>query len=154
MSNLKLISILGLTLVSFLTQANEADNWYLQTSVYTMHFNPAPEHNNNQKLIGLEYRDELNRIAGGATFRNSFNQRSNYAYAGKRFDSEQSPFYLKVTGGFIQGYRGEYKDKIPLNRYGAAPAIIPSAGLKVGKIGGEVVLLGNSALMINLGVYL
>ncbi len=154
MTVVKLMAAVGLVLVSALAQAVETDHWYLQTSVYTTHFNPDPEHNNTQNLIGLEYRDESNRLAGGATFLNSFNQRSHYAYAGKRFDSEQTPFYLKVTGGFIHGYRGEYQDKIPLNRYGVAPVIIPSAGLQVGKVGGEVVLLGNSALMVNLGVYL
>ncbi len=64
-------------------------------------------------------------LAGGATFRNSFSQRSNYAYLGKRFDSDSYPVYLKLTGGLLQGYRGEYRDKIPLNRFGVAPAIIP-----------------------------
>lgn len=151
---LKLMVIFGFILAPTFAQAGEADNLYLQTSIYTTHFNPDPAHNNNQKLIGLEYRDELGKIAGGATFLNSFSQRSHYAYAGKRFDSQQTPFYLKVTGGLIHGYHGEYKDKIPLNRYGVAPAIIPSAGLQIGKFGGEVVFLGNSALMINLGVYL
>ena len=28
--------------------------WYAQTSVYTRHFAPDPEHNNHQDLIGLE----------------------------------------------------------------------------------------------------
>lgn len=45
-------------------------------------------------------------LAGSATFRNSFSQRSNYAYLGKRFDSDSYPVYLKLTGGLLQGYRG------------------------------------------------
>lgn len=130
------------------------DFWYLQTSVYTRHFNPDPEHNNHQDLLGLEYNRADGVLAGGATFRNSFSQRSNYAYLGKRFDSDSYPVYLKLTGGLLQGYRGEYRDKIPLNRFGVAPAIIPSVGVRFGPLGSELVLLGNSAAMINLGLRL
>ncbi|MCO2343298.1 sn-glycerol-3-phosphate transporter, partial [Pseudomonas aeruginosa] len=126
----------------------------LQTSVYTRHFNPDPEHNNHQDLLGLEYNRADGVLAGGATFRNSFSQRSNYAYLGKRFDSDSYPVYLKLTGGLLQGYRGEYRDKIPLNRFGVAPAIIPSVGVRFGPLGSELVLLGNSAAMINLGLRL
>ncbi|PXC08209.1 sn-glycerol-3-phosphate transporter, partial [Pseudomonas aeruginosa] len=78
----------------------------------------------------------------------------NYAYLGKRFDSNSYPVYLKLTGGLLQGYRGEYRDKIPLNRFGVAPAIIPSVGVRFGPLGSELVLLGNSAAMINLGLRL
>ena len=92
--------------------ADDGDFWYLQTSVYTRHFNPDPEHNNHQDLLGLEYNRADGVLAGGATFRNSFSQRSNYAYLGKRFDSDSYPVYLKL------------------------------------------VLLGNSAAMINLGLRL
>ncbi|EPO9973353.1 TPA: palmitoyltransferase PagP [Pseudomonas aeruginosa] len=134
--------------------ADDGDFWYLQTSVYTRHFNPDPEHNNHQDLLGLEYNRADGVLAGGATFRNSFSQRSNYAYLGKRFDSDSHPVYLKLTGGLLQGYRGEYRDKIPLNRFGVAPAIIPSVGVRLGPLGSELVLLGNSAAMINLGLRL
>lgn len=134
--------------------ADDGDFWYLQTSVYTRHFNPDPEHNNHQDLLGLEYNRADGVLAGGATFRNSFSQRSSYAYLGKRFDSDSYPVYLKLTGGLLQGYRGEYRDKIPLNRFGVAPAIIPSVGVRFGPLGSELVLLGNSAAMINLGLRL
>ncbi|MDD0976354.1 sn-glycerol-3-phosphate transporter [Pseudomonas sp. TNT2022 ID681] len=134
-------------------EANQGDQWYLQTSVYTTHFHPDPEHNNQQNLIGLEYQGQGGKVAGAATFRNSFSQRTQYAYVGKRFDSESTPFYAKVTGGLLQGYRGEYRDKIPFNRYGVAPAIIPSLGVKAGPVGAEMVLLGASAMMVNVGLY-
>ncbi|MHC5351107.1 sn-glycerol-3-phosphate transporter [Pseudomonas sp. A46] len=152
---MKVVLSLILALVAVTSSLAQADDaWYLQTSVYTRHFHPDPIHNNNQDLLGLEYQAGDGRVAGGATFRNSFRQRSQYAYVGKRYDSDSNPFYLKVTGGLIQGYRGEYRDKIPLNRFGVAPAIIPSAGLQVGRLGGEMVLLGNSAMMVNLGLHL
>jgi len=60
--------------------------------------------------------------------------------------------YLKVTGGLLQGYTGQYRDKIPLNRLGVAPAIIPSVGAHYGPVAAEVVLLGFNAAMLTAGV--
>ncbi|MDF3931773.1 sn-glycerol-3-phosphate transporter [Pseudomonas citronellolis] len=132
----------------------DGDTWYLQTSVMTRHWNHDPDHNNHQELIGLERNRADGWVWGGATFRNSFRQRSNYVYAGKRFDLEDTPFYVKVTGGAIQGYHGKYRDKIPLNHYGVAPAIIPSVGMQFGRFGAEFVALGANAGMINVGMHL
>jgi len=126
--------------------------WYAQTSVYTRHYSPDPEHNNHQDLIGIERNQASGWVFGGATFRNSFRQRSNYAYVGKRYDSSEYPLYLKVTGGLLQGYRGDYKDKIPLNRYGVAPVIIPSVGTHYGPLAAELVFLGANAAMVTSGV--
>ena len=126
--------------------------WYAQTSVYTRHFSPDPKHNNSQDLINLERNEASGLVYGGATFRNSFSQRSYYVYAGKRYDIGDSPFYMKVTAGALQGYRGKYRDKIPLNRYGVAPAIIPSVGVHFGPVASELVLLGFNAAMLTAGV--
>ena len=126
--------------------------WYAQTSVYTRHYSPDPEHNNHQDLIGIERNQASGWVFGGATFRNSFRQRSNYAYVGKRYDSSEYPVYLKVTGGLLQGYRGDYKDKIPPNRYGVAPVIIPSVGTHYGPLAAELVFLGANAAMVTSGV--
>ncbi|WP_274621094.1 MULTISPECIES: sn-glycerol-3-phosphate transporter [Pseudomonas] len=126
--------------------------WYAQTSVYTRHYSPDPEHNNHQDLIGIERNQGSGWVFGGATFRNSFRQRSNYAYVGKRYDSSEYPLYLKVTGGLLQGYHGDYKAKIPLNRYGVAPVIIPSVGTHYGPLAAELVFLGANAAMVTSGV--
>ena len=132
-------------------QTDSEGSWVIQTSAYTRHFSPAPEHNNRQNLLGLERNEASGLVYGAATFRNSFGQRSFYGYIGKRFNSERYPVYLKVTGGLLQGYRGEYRDKIPLNRYGVAPVIIPGVGVDLGPINAEAVLLGASAAMLNVG---
>lgn len=150
----KALILLAALLLAPAAWAGEGDSWYLQTSVLTRHWNHDPQHNNHQDLIGVERNRADGWVWGGATFRNSFRQRSNYVYAGKRFDLDDSPFYFKVTGGAIQGYHGKYRDKIPLNRYGVAPAVIPSVGAQVGRFASEFVVLGNSAGMINLGVNL
>lgn len=125
--------------------------WQIQTSAYTHHFHYNPEHNDQQKLLAVEYNDDSNWLLGGAAFRNSFDQPSHYLYAGKRFDSHFLPVYLKLTGGLLHGYHGEYQDKIPLNHYGVAPAIIPSLGVHLGPATAELTLLGNAALMLNVG---
>ena len=125
--------------------------WYVQTSVYTKHFTPRSEHNNNQELIGLERHTQNSYLMGGATFLHSYNERTYYGYVGKRFDFIGTPFYGKVTAGLLYGYKGEYRDKIPLNRFEIAPAIVPSLGVKYQRLGVEVVLLGAAATMINIG---
>ncbi|MBP3363674.1 MAG: sn-glycerol-3-phosphate transporter [Pseudomonas sp.] len=140
------------TLAQDNTTQDDKGFWYLQTSVYTRHFSPDSEHNNNQDLIGIERNEASGLVYGVATFRNSFSQRSFYTYAGKRFDSDTYPVYLKLTGGLLQGYRGEYKNKIPLNRFGIAPVIIPSVGAHYGPVAAELVLLGFNAAMITTGV--
>lgn len=125
--------------------------WYVQTSAYTKHFKPKPEHNNNQELIGLERHTENSYLMGAATFLHSYNKRSYYGYIGKRYDFIDTPFYGKLTAGLLYGYNGEYRDKIPLNHFEIAPAIIPSFGMKYRKLGVEILLLGSAATMINIG---
>jgi hypothetical protein len=152
--------IYGLLLLTLATPAlavetppqKDQGSWYLQTSVYTKHYSPDPDHNNNQDLIGLERDQASGWLFGAATFRNSFSQRSYYAYAGKRYESADYPVYIKLTGGLLQGYSGEYKDKIPLNHFGVAPVIIPSLGAHYGPVAAELVLLGFNAAMITTGV--
>ncbi|MFN3582183.1 MAG: sn-glycerol-3-phosphate transporter [Pseudomonas sp.] len=126
--------------------------WYAQTSLYTRHFSPDPEHNNRQDLLGLERHDGKGRLIGGASFRNSFGQRSTYGYYGRRFDMDASPVFFKLTAGLLHGYRGEYRHKIPLNHFGIAPAVIPAAGIQHQALAAEVLLLGAAATMVNVSV--
>jgi hypothetical protein len=127
------------------------DFWQFQTSAYTHHYSEDPDHNNHQKLIGIEYNDAQGWLYGGAAFRNSFDQATQYAYFGKRFASDSTPLYLKVSGGLLHGYRGDYKDKIPFNHFGIAPAIIPALGAHIGPATAELNVLGAAAIMLNVG---
>lgn len=126
--------------------------WYFQTSVWTSHFNPKPEHNNRQRLIGIERNRDDSYLWGAATFLNSFEQRSHYAYAGKRFDFGETPFYSKITGGLLHGYKGEYRDKIPFNRFKIAPVILPSLGMKYSHFQTDIILLGANAVIVTIGI--
>lgn len=128
-------------------------SWYVQTSVWTTHFSPDPEHNNRQDLIGVERQEGDDWLWGGATFRNSFSQRSVYVYRGRQFALAETPFYAKLTAGLLWGYRGEYRDKIPLNHLGVAPAILPSVGYRWNALGAEMVLFGVAGAMLNIGYH-
>ncbi|WP_060492829.1 hypothetical protein [Pseudomonas sp. NBRC 111140] len=146
----------GLLIMSLAANAEdgerEGDYWYVQTSAYTKHWSHDPDHNNHQELVGIErvYTDGL--LGGAATFKNSFYQRSYYAYLGKVWENDRYPVYVKLSGGLIEGYKGEYDDKIPLNHFGIAPVIIPSFGVHWGPLGAEFVVLGAAAGMVNVGV--
>lgn len=146
-----LLFVLGVVCLTPSAFAAEADFWLIQTSLYTNHWRNDPEHNNHQELIGVERNRADGSLWGGSTFLNSFDQRSYYAYYGRRWVSEQYPVYLKLSGGLIHGYKGEYDDKIPLNQLGVAPVIIPSLGAHYGPVATELVVLGTAAIMVNIG---
>jgi hypothetical protein len=133
-------------------QQEDKGFWYAQASVYTKHYSADSDHNNNQELFGLERNEASGWVFGAVTFRNSFSQRSYYAYAGKRYESANYPVYIKLTGGLLEGYRGKYQDRLPLNRFGVAPVIIPSLGAHYGPVAAELVLLGANAAMITTGI--
>lgn len=147
---MRAIALLLLGVVSNAAAEPAALTKTLHYSNYLSHFRSDPAHNNSPGLVGLELRRDQ-WLAGGASFRNSFNQPSQYLYVGRRVDSSATPFYLKLTAGAIRGYRGEHKRKIPLNDLGIAPAIIPAVGVQKGRFSGELALLGESALLFNLG---
>ena len=157
MKNLWIYSLLLMTQASHALAVESAQQedkgfWYAQTSVYTKHYSADPAHNNNQELFGLERNEASGWVFGAVTFRNSFSQRSYYAYAGKRYESANYPVYIKLTGGLLKGYRGKYQGKLPLNRFGVAPVIIPSLGAHYGPVAAELVLLGANAAMITTGI--
>ena len=129
--------------------------WLVETSVATRHFQPDPAHVNTQRLINLERVGANGRLLGFASFRNSFGQPSAIAYFGQRwYPIEQFPeFHVKLAAGLMHGYRGEYKDKIPFNQYGIAPVIVPAIGVSYRRVASELVLFGNSGVMLTLGYY-
>ena len=137
------------------------DRFYFQTSLKTVHWNPSPEHNNNQKLIYGEWRLEERWLGGqvlvgASAFDNSFYQPSQFVFGGllwRPFDSLPAA-YARIAAGVLHGYKGEYQDKIPFNSTGFAPAAIGSVGYCFNRICGEMVLIGTSGVMWTLGVTL
>jgi hypothetical protein len=130
-----------------------AKKWDLTLSPYTHHWSNNPEH--KQVLLGaLDRHVAGGRFCGLALFTNSFGQGSAYAYVGKQWDGllGNPKLFSKVSAGLLYGYRGEYKDKIPFNNLGIAPAIIPSLCYHITpKDSAQVFLLGNAGLLFAYG---
>lgn len=156
---------LALLLPSKAVMSEQQPNWppqrevshvLLQTSLYTRHFNPQPDHNNHQELISLELHNPQRWLVGGARFLNSFDQEAIYLYAGREFPfwepSDNVTVRAKLTAGILHGYRGEYQDNIPFNRYGTAPAALPSLGVQWGRFEADLIVFGTAGAMILGGI--
>lgn len=135
------------------TNGWSVDAWTLQTSLYTAHFDPEPDHVDDQNLLGIEAYFTGKWLAGLALFENSFGQSTQLIYAGKTWpllDSRR--WYTKLTGGLVHGYEEPYEDKIPLNGLGVAPVIIPALGFRHGYFVAEANLGGLAVIMVTAGV--
>ncbi|WP_245904573.1 hypothetical protein [Billgrantia lactosivorans] len=134
----------------------ELDHALLQTSLVTRHFDSQPDHNDRQELIGLELHNPQRWLVGAARFLTSFDQEAFYLYGGREFPlwhpSDNVTVRAKLTAGLLHGYRGEYQDNIPFNRYGTAPAALPSVGLQWGRVEVDLVVFGTAGAMIIGGI--
>lgn len=151
--SLKLFAVtLLLLLACGNASAMDIAEWRFQTSLYTYHWSSDPEHVSNSKLLDLEFETTKKWIFGFAYFDNSFGQPSQYLYAGYSWPLFKSDWaYIKLTGGFLHGYKYPYEDKIPLNGLGVAPAIVPAIGVRYKRVFGEMQILGTAALTWTVG---
>ena len=125
---------------------------YVYTSLYTNHYDPDPDHVNDQNMLGFEGQTKNKRVMGLAVFDNSFGQESQYLYVGRKWRAFTSDrWYYKLTGGLLNGYEEPYEDKIPLNGLGVAPAVVPTLGFKGKSFAVEFNQLGLAAAMITAG---
>lgn len=128
-------------------------HWTVKTSLYTRHWDPEPEHNNHQRLFGFEAQFDRSWLVGAAAFRNSYDQSSQFLYAGRKWDlSDSGLWYAKLMAGLIHGYKGAYEDKIPLNGFGVAPAVIPALGIRYQRALLEAHFGGFAVMMISAGL--
>ena len=129
-------------------------NMFFATSIATRHFRPDEAHNNTQHLLNLEWNYRDNTLVGAAYFKNSYRQPTTLVYWGKKYHPfDVSPnTYVKVVGGLIHGYKDEYQDKIPLNKYGTAPVILPAVGYCYKQLCTEVIVFGTAGAMWTGGV--
>ena len=144
----RIMTLIGLLLLmNANVNAMEIVEWRFQTSLYTKHWDPDPEHVNYSKLLNIEFETSNRWLYGFAYFDNSFGQPSQYLYAGYSWPLFKSKYaYVKLTGGFLHGYKDPYEDKIPLNQLGVAPALVPSLGLKYKRVYTELQILGTAAI--------
>jgi len=131
----------------------EIDEWYIYTSLYTHHWNPSPEHNNHQKMLGLELHMKNRWLFGLTSFDNSYDQRSEYLYAGYPWSLfGSSHWYFKLTGGLMYGYKEPYEDKIPFNGLGVAPVIMPTFGFRWRSLVTELNIGGTAVINVTAGI--
>ncbi len=129
--------------------AAPSKKWDLTLSPYTHHWSHNPEHR-PVALVGIDNHVKGGRFCGMALFSNSFGQESAYVYVGQQWDGllGNPKLFTKVSAGFLYGYRGQYKDKIPFNNLGIAPAIIPSIGYTfTPQDSGQIYVLGTAGLL-------
>lgn len=132
------------------------DHGLVQTSLFTDHFDPKPEHNNHQHLIGIELHNPERWFAGTAWFKNSFNQPTWYFYGGREFllwrAGHGIEIRAKLTAGLLRGYDGDKRDNIPLNHLGIAPVVLPSLGFRWKQLEADMMLFGSAGMMITGGL--
>lgn len=139
------------------TWLRDGDTFSLQYGLYTKHRNYSPEHVDHNRMINVEIQSNYDRVWGAdktlfgvSVLRNSFGQPTQWVYWGQRWDINEY-VYTKVTAGLLHGYKGKYRDKIPFNKAGVAPGIIPTLGFRFKGVTVETILLGGSALMFAVG---
>lgn len=132
---------------------DQTDYLSLNTSLYTKHYDPKPEHNNTQNLIDLQWHWKNRYLAGFSFFKNSFDQPTKFAYAGRTWGIPQTSdlVYVSLLGGFLHGYDGEHKEDIPLNDHGIAPAILPTIGVRYSQVHSELIFFGTAGFTVTLG---
>ncbi len=143
------VALAPLWATSVLAQPAPAAELEFNVSPYTVHFSPSDEHK-SVWLFGMTQVEADGSLVAAAVFSNSFGQRSAAAQFGQRY---QRPFgwdrwYWQWTAGLMYGYVAPYKNKVPLNYKGFSPVVVPSLGYQFAPhVSGELMLLGNSALM-------
>lgn len=125
-------------------------HWRIVASPFTHHFRFNPDHRKVWAL-GVERQRDDDWLAGLSVFRNSFGQPSSYTYVGRRFDTllGQPQLFGQVTAGILYGYRGQWKNKVPLNFNGFSPGAVVSAGWQfTPRQGLTAHLLGDAGIML------
>ncbi len=129
----------------------------LQFGPYTRHFTYDSEHK-DVLMIGLEREHPDARLDGFTFFTNSFGQPTVYVYPwGGVYPDFVGIRHLsfKWTAGLMYGYKGAYKDKVPLNYNGFSPVVIPALAYEFKRgWSGQLNLLGTAAMMLQLNMTL
>ena len=129
------------------------DHLYFQAGTY-VHYHSNDDFSGNKLFASLEAIKSNDWFYGLALFNNSYDQFSQYLYGGKIIDfhGRLDGFHAKISAGMLHGYKGDYKDRVPLNDLGVSPAVIPGIGYKEGRLGADAYLLGFSGVMFTVGM--
>ena len=127
-------------------------HWRALVSPFSLHFRYSPEHKYVWAL-GAEHQRDDNWLAGASYFSNSFGQPSAYLYVGKRYPQVfgQPQLFAQWSAGLLYGYRGQYKNKVPLNYRGFSPGALVSLGWQFSQqTSATVHMLGDAGMMVQL----
>ncbi|QEI07683.1 ABC transporter ATP-binding protein [Pigmentiphaga aceris] len=145
------IGLLSATAFAEVPDSADGPSWQLFASPYTMHWSHDDDHK-PVFALGIERIDQDRSLWGASAFRNSFGQASAYVYYGRQWDHflGQPALYAKISGGLMYGYRGKFRNKVPLNVGGVSPAIVPAIGYRVTPQSAvQLNVLGTAALMFS-----
>lgn len=151
-----LLSSAGNSCAELISATDDFRFTYAPSAIHRSGLNGHVRYNN---LFSAELLTERWRILGAdrttigaAIFNNSFGQPCQYVFAGPEWDLmplQSGQVFASVTAGALHGYTGEHQDKIPFNRFGTAPAAIPSIGWRYLQAAIVLSLLGNSGVLIS-----
>jgi hypothetical protein len=113
--------------------APAADPDELVFAAYSFHTHYNPAHR-PVFLVGYDHYLPGSWFCGASVFRNSFGQPSAYVFVGKVWDefwSAHPRWSFALTGGILWGYKGQFKDQVPLNFHGYSPGVIPDLGYRL-----------------------
>lgn len=138
---------------SFLSSLAQDKVLSWQFSPYTLHFSPSDDHK-DVVMVGVEREHPNAKLDGVTFFTNSFGQPTVYVYpwGGVYHDiAGINHLSFKWTAGLLYGYKDPYQDKVPYNRSGFSPAVIPALAYEF-KPGwsAQVNVLGTAGLMFQL----
>jgi len=136
--------------------SREKSSYMLQTSIYTLHYDPQDYQNNNQRLIGLEYHYPNSNLYGVSYFKNSYEQPTWYFYFGRYFEIHRfSGFRLtsKLTFGIVDGYDnhdGRYNTW--MHQMETFPGIVASIGIKKNSYRLDIIPFADAGITVLLGL--
>ena len=127
-------------------------NWRALVSPFSLHFRHNPQHA-YVWAVGIERQRPDDWLAGASFFNNSFGQPSAYLYVGRRYPGllGQPQLFAQWSAGLLHGYRGEFRNKVPLNYKGFSPGALVSLGWQFDPHHSATLhLLGDAGLMVQL----
>jgi len=132
---------------------DERPGWYIQGGFY-LHYADDEDYEGPPLFAGIEYVHSRKVMFGFSMFQNSFGQFSQYAYAGRLFHplKNHPDLHFKLTGGIVQGYRGEHHETLPIrwnDSWGIG--VIPTIGYRKERFGVDLAFLKASAALFLIG---
>jgi hypothetical protein len=127
-------------------------HWRFAAAPGMLHFNPNPQHR-PVWAVALERQRDDRWLYGGSYFSNSFGQDSGYLYLGRQYPGvfDRPQLFAQWSAGLLYGYKGTYRDKVPLNYKAFSPGAVVSLGWRFDpRSSMQINLVGTAGLMLQL----